>query len=202
MQHTSQHPLCAPSLVPPPQVLLLGCGDVRNALRTASALASAGAASIALHLNDCSDCALSRAALLLHLAEVLDPTSRDDVGFLFDVWFCGMMSAQHALRLRGVLRELIEGAAGARVAFEELGCGGIAEASTSTNSGSSSTAGRTTGSSNSSSTNGVTEAAGSAGCSSGQSDGHPGGALRMRVEGVWRAWMQLEGSGASVQAER
>jgi hypothetical protein len=68
-------------LPPCPQVLLLGCGDIRNALVTAAALrqllhdaATPGSTTsengdtkqeIQIHLNDVSDCILARDVLLL-----------------------------------------------------------------------------------------------------------------------------------------
>jgi len=95
---------------------------VRNALATVAARPDAAA--VTVHLNELSDSVLARAALLLHLSEALNPASEEDMRFLFAVWFCAVLSGQHADRLRAVVRQLLAGAAGARVGVGEGGGGG------------------------------------------------------------------------------
>jgi hypothetical protein len=95
------------------QVLLLGCGDVRNALTTAAALRSAAASSSSsssssykVHLNDISDAILARDALLLAAATTMDPSSAADVEFLWALWFCAQLSAEHRQRLDLLLQQV------------------------------------------------------------------------------------------------
>lgn len=52
----------------PFQVLLLGCGDVRNTLRTIANFPIGRA--LEIHLNDTSDAVLARAVLLLSVVKV------------------------------------------------------------------------------------------------------------------------------------
>jgi hypothetical protein len=97
--------------VPPLQVLLLGCGDVRNALTTAAALRSAASSSSSsssceVHLNDISDAILARDALLLAAATTMDPGSAEDVEFLWALWFCAQLSAEHRQRLDLLLQQV------------------------------------------------------------------------------------------------
>jgi hypothetical protein len=98
---------------PPLQVLLLGCGDVRNALTTVAALGSAEAsssssssASYEVHLNDISDAILARDALLLAAATIMDPGDAADVEFLWALWFCAQLSAEHRQRLDIMLQQV------------------------------------------------------------------------------------------------
>lgn len=66
-----------------PQMLLLGFGDVRNVLSTASACAadpkSARCRQLCFHLNDISPLNVARGLLLLHLVRVL-PGLRQGAG--------------------------------------------------------------------------------------------------------------------------
>lgn len=88
-------------------MLLLGCGDIRNALTTAAALVNAGArCSCQLHLNDVSDAVLARDALLLAAAAEMDPEKADDVNFLWSLWFCAQLSAEHKQRLDLLLQKV------------------------------------------------------------------------------------------------
>lgn len=50
------------------QVLLLGCGDVRNTLRTIANFPTGHA--LELHLNDYNDAVLARAVLLMNVVQV------------------------------------------------------------------------------------------------------------------------------------
>jgi hypothetical protein len=96
--------ICAFKLL---QVLLLGCGDVRNALTTAAALHKAGASSSCeVHLNDISDAVLARNALLLAAAANIDPQKAADVQFLWAVWFNATLSAEHKQRLDVLLQQV------------------------------------------------------------------------------------------------
>jgi hypothetical protein len=94
-------------------VLLLGCGDVRNALTNAAALRSAGASSSSssgssyeVHLNDISDAILARDALLLAAATTMDPSSAADVEFLWALWFCAQLTAENRQRLNLLLQQV------------------------------------------------------------------------------------------------
>lgn len=88
------------------QVLLLGCGDVRNALTTAAALHSAGARASEIHINDISDVILARDALLLAVAATMDPGSKEDVEFLWGLWFCAHLSSDQKQRLNVLLHQV------------------------------------------------------------------------------------------------
>lgn len=173
----SRAPPCAgmsPTVPAPcPQVLLLGCGDIRNALVTAASLRQLllGAApdratsendnkeEIQIHLNDVSDCIMARDVLLLvrpapaqqppcaintwmrpavaqhmallrslrgrslpppiltllrlcwwcclqAIASSIDPSSVDDLQYLWAVWFNATLSQQHSERLQTLLRQV------------------------------------------------------------------------------------------------
>ncbi|KAG1675399.1 hypothetical protein FOA52_012318 [Chlamydomonas sp. UWO 241] len=80
------------------KVLLIGCGDVRNALMSLAATdRGTGTGSLQLHLSDAYPSVLARAALLLHLCTRLDPSSADDMRFLWAVWYNALWNvATHA----------------------------------------------------------------------------------------------------------
>jgi hypothetical protein len=92
----------------------LGCGDVRNALTTAAALRSATASSSSssssssyeVHLNDISDAILARDGLLLAAAATMDPGKAADVEFLWALWFCAQLSAEHRQRLDALMQQV------------------------------------------------------------------------------------------------
>ncbi len=109
------------------QVLLLGCGDIRNALLTAATLSQRGAKQVAIHLNDVNDVILARAALLLALADGTDPGKAEDVQFLFAVWYCAALSPQHAERLRQAVQKLVQLAADDNVCSSSSGRVDISE---------------------------------------------------------------------------
>ncbi|KAF6266094.1 hypothetical protein COO60DRAFT_1456782 [Scenedesmus sp. NREL 46B-D3] len=97
---------CAPA---DSKVLLLGCGDIRNALTTAAALHSAGASSSCeVHLNDISDAILARDALLLAAATRMEPDTAADVEFLWALWFSAHLSAEHRQRLEELLQQAVQ----------------------------------------------------------------------------------------------
>lgn len=98
---------CAPSA----QLLLLGFGDVRNVLATASNCAMHGkraCRTLSFELCDHSLACIARGLLLLHLAGTIDPSSLEDLDFLWGVWYCLALSDAHAARLAATVRELLQ----------------------------------------------------------------------------------------------
>jgi Domain of unknown function (DUF4470) len=65
------------------QVLLLGCGDIRNLLWTGNG----ATAHIHFHLNDYNAGVLARNLLLLHILEHMELDKRDDLHYLWNVWY-------------------------------------------------------------------------------------------------------------------
>jgi hypothetical protein len=107
---------------PVPQVLLLGCGDIRNALVSAPALrqlqnakpsSSSGKAKkqqqqqqIEIHLNDLSDVILARDVVLLCITASITPSCDDDLQYLWGVWFNAVLSQTHRQRLDQLLEQV------------------------------------------------------------------------------------------------
>lgn len=94
-------------------MLLLGCGDARNALLTTGRLQQLGARSTHLHLNDISPVVLARNALLLAVAAAADVTSShpgdvpgDDLQFLWALWYNARLSSEHRQRLNHLLDQV------------------------------------------------------------------------------------------------
>eukprot|EP00878_Enallax_costatus_P030805 GHUV01033597.1.p1 GENE.GHUV01033597.1~~GHUV01033597.1.p1 ORF type:complete len:206 (+),score=41.58 GHUV01033597.1:600-1217(+) len=88
------------------KVLLLGCGDVRNALKTAAALHAAGCTAAEVHLNDISDVILARNVILLQAASSIDCSQPDDVAFLWSIWFNACLEQEQRQRLDALLQQV------------------------------------------------------------------------------------------------
>ena len=73
------------------QILLLGCGDVRNLFSTVSELSQRQhdmiPASLSFHLNDHDPSILARDAIILEFALSINPDSDLDVEFLWNLWY-------------------------------------------------------------------------------------------------------------------
>jgi hypothetical protein len=69
------------------QVLMLGCGDIRNLLWTAGQCEAKQP--LSFHLNDWSPGVCARNVLLLHIVQHMDPANPADVQYLWDVWYNG-----------------------------------------------------------------------------------------------------------------
>jgi hypothetical protein len=59
-----------------------------------------------VHLNDISDAVLARDALLLAVAASMDPNKAQDAQFLWALWFCAQLSAEHKQRLDVLLQQV------------------------------------------------------------------------------------------------
>ncbi|GAB4819421.1 hypothetical protein N2152v2_006467 [Parachlorella kessleri] len=95
------------------KVLLLGFGDLRNALATAQDWASqpnTKLQTLELVLNDVSLLNVARGVLLAHLVESLNPSKEDDICFLWGVWYCLKLPAAWRLRLQEAISQLSQGA--------------------------------------------------------------------------------------------
>ncbi|XP_031572249.1 uncharacterized protein LOC116306350 isoform X2 [Actinia tenebrosa] len=92
-------------------VLLLASGDVRNLLFTVSGLSlrkpNERPKSISFHLNDYDPSIVARNAVVLEIANTIDPGEDDDVDFLWNVWYNLALSKDHSDRLRATLASLI-----------------------------------------------------------------------------------------------
>ncbi|MEW5308484.1 MAG: hypothetical protein WDW38_000440 [Sanguina aurantia] len=101
------------------KVLLLGCGDVRNTLRTIAQFPAGHA--LELHLNDSNDAVLARAALLLSVVQRMDPGSASEVEYLWDITYNlnWSSSSNTAERFAADVTRLLDG---------DLGCCTVAEA--------------------------------------------------------------------------
>ncbi|XP_067687504.1 uncharacterized protein [Haliotis asinina] len=92
-------------------MLLLGCGDIRNVLHTIHELHTRGTTkskdqTINIHLNDIDDSILGRDLILLYLAGTIDPNSSEDLRFLWGVWYDALLSQEHLQRLKQVMKEV------------------------------------------------------------------------------------------------
>ena len=92
------------------QFLLLGCGDIRNVLKTVHELnhLKHGPESLNFHLNDIDDVMLARIAALLQIVSTLDADKGDDVQFLWNVWYNLKLSEHDFQRLKSILSDILE----------------------------------------------------------------------------------------------
>lgn len=92
------------------QVLLIGCGDIRNILASLSARPPPHVTRMQLHLNDMNVAVLARSALMLHLVctGLVDAARPGDVQFLWDVWYNTVWSAATHDRFRGAVQSLLD----------------------------------------------------------------------------------------------
>jgi len=101
-------------------LLLLGCGDIRNLLCTVSELSQRKPQhrpkSVDFHLNDYDAMILPRDAILLEVASNINPDSSDDVDFLWNVWNNMGLCESDYQRLQQVIRSLLDRN------FEDEGC--------------------------------------------------------------------------------
>ncbi len=86
-------------------ILLLGCGDVRNILHTLHVLRQENGGKVKgrkmnIHMNDIEVGILARDLILLHLMRTIDPGNGEDMKFLWAVWYDIVLSEQHFNRLR------------------------------------------------------------------------------------------------------
>lgn len=90
--------------------LLLGCGDVRNILQTVLEVNKLKPTpnSLTFHIDDIDDVLLARNAVLIQLANTIDPDKREDLEFIWNVWYDLQLSEQNHQRLRSVLSDILE----------------------------------------------------------------------------------------------
>ncbi|XP_048238610.1 uncharacterized protein LOC124143036 isoform X2 [Haliotis rufescens] len=98
-------------------ILLLGCGDIRNVLHTLHVLHQDGTTKskgqiINFHLNDHETGILGRDLILLHLAQTIDPTNSKDLKFLWGVWYDVILTEAHLQRLKATIQELLTSTSG------------------------------------------------------------------------------------------
>ena len=89
------------------QILFLECGDLRNTLKTVS---SGIAKHFQLHLNHFSPTVLARNILILKIitSQEFATKNKEDVAFLWDVWFNVDWPEQTQKRFKLVLKELMD----------------------------------------------------------------------------------------------
>lgn len=90
------------------QILLIGCGDIRNLLCSLSSRPPAHVNSMQVHLNDINAMVLARSALLLHICAGIDPSCAEDIGFLWDVWYNTVWSKETFSRFSSSVTLLLE----------------------------------------------------------------------------------------------
>ena len=92
------------------QFLLLGCGDIRNILQTVHEVSQIQSKpkSLTFHLNDVDDVLLARNTVLLQIVTKIDPCKREDVEFLWNVWYDLNLSEDNLQRLKAVLTNILE----------------------------------------------------------------------------------------------
>eukprot|EP00884_Botryococcus_braunii_P019942 jgi/Botrbrau1/6631/Bobra.104_2s0018.1 len=86
------------------EVLILGCGDIRNLLWTAKDPSSL----IHFHINDNNNAVLARNLILLHILEHLDLESNADLHYLWDVWYNIYWDAATTERFTKDVQEVLE----------------------------------------------------------------------------------------------
>ena len=96
--------------VPPhAQFLLLGCGDIRHILQTVHEVNKLDSSkSLSFHLNDMDDVLLARNVVLLKMVNTIDPSQREDIEFVWNVWYNVQLSEQHLGRLQAILTDVLE----------------------------------------------------------------------------------------------
>ena len=96
--------------VPPhAEFLLLGCGDIRHILKTVHEVNKLDSSkSLSFHLNDMDDVLLARNAVLLKMVNTIDPSQREDVEFVWNVWYNVQLSKKHLGRLQAILTDVLE----------------------------------------------------------------------------------------------
>ena len=96
--------------VPPhAEFLLLGCGDIRHILKTVHEVNKLDSPkSLSFHLNDMDDVLLARNAVLLKMVNTINPSQREDVEFVWNVWYNVQLSEQHYDRLQAILTDVLE----------------------------------------------------------------------------------------------
>lgn len=99
------------------EFLLLGCGDIRNVLKTVAENESFFKSKVdgmpqlkqmSFHMNDQSDCILARNSVLLKIIQDMDPKLEEDLDFLWNVWYNLSLSKPHKARLDKILTQLLE----------------------------------------------------------------------------------------------
>lgn len=93
-------------------ILMLGCGDVRNVLHTLHVLSQDGTTdaqdqTLHFHLNDIERGILARDLLLLHIVGTIDPSNTEDLKFLWAVWYDALLSELHIERLKQSIKGLL-----------------------------------------------------------------------------------------------
>eukprot|EP00884_Botryococcus_braunii_P019939 jgi/Botrbrau1/6629/Bobra.104_2s0016.1 len=86
------------------EVLILGCGDIRNLLWTAKDPSSL----IHFHINDNNNAVLARNLVLLHMLEHLDLESKADLHYLWNVWYNIYWDAATTERFTKDVQEVLE----------------------------------------------------------------------------------------------
>ena len=93
------------------QFLLLGCGDIRNILKTVHEInggVKPSPETLSFHVNDIDDVILARNVVLILIVNTIDPTSTADVKFLWSVWYNLNLSETHCQRLKSLLLDILE----------------------------------------------------------------------------------------------
>ena len=90
-------------------ILLLGASDVRNALYTAKKHEDQinEYRPIVFHLNDVMPTIVARNVLLLEIIATISPSCKDDMDFLWAVWYNVDLSEAHYQRLVSILDHLV-----------------------------------------------------------------------------------------------
>ena len=90
-------------------ILLLGASDVRNGLYTAKKHQDQinEYRPIVFHLNDVMPAIVARNVLLLEIIATINPSCKDDMDFLWSVWYNMDLSEAHYQRLVSILDHLV-----------------------------------------------------------------------------------------------
>lgn len=88
------------------QVLFLGCGDIRNALQATSV----NTKKLHIHLNDINPSVMARNVLILKIisADGFDIEKKEDISFLWDIWYNAEWPETTHKRFKLILQELLQ----------------------------------------------------------------------------------------------
>ena len=92
-------------------ICLLGAGDIRHLLCTVAGLQSRSLSVstpkvITIHHNDIDKAVIARDVLLLDVISQINPEDKEDMGFLWCVWYNMALSEEHYMRLKKYFEDI------------------------------------------------------------------------------------------------